>query len=425
MNSVTHTDNCYFTIMNGFSHVLLSHFSQIIDAINGNYFTLRGIDKPVLNLTTFDFLGLSQNQAIKRVSEEALEKYGCGSCGPRGFYGTIDPHLKIESEVARFLGTEEAIVYSDGASAVSSAIPAFSKKGDLLIIDEACGEPVLTGANLSRSTVQFFKHNDMKDLESILTNIAQDDKRLRRDATEQRRFIVVEGLYKNTGNFCPLPEIIALKEKFFYRLILDDSLAFGAVGKTGKGVTEMFGVPVTDVEIMTVALDTALASVGGLCVGTREIVDHQRLSGAGYCFSASAPPFLAAAATQALAELEANPTLITTLAANCKEMYEGLRGIKGWRVVSSAPSPVLHLAVDGAGLSRADQHEIVLRVAEECIHNGLAVVPSRYALGNKHAQDIQIQPSLRVAVSASLTSAEVKKAVSSLSKIAKQAVGTK
>ena len=79
---------------------------QIVENVVGNSVTIRGYDKPILNLSTFDFLGLSQSSRIKSVAEAALDKYGCGSCGPRGFYGTIDVHLKIEAEIARFMGTE-------------------------------------------------------------------------------------------------------------------------------------------------------------------------------------------------------------------------------------------------------------------------------------------------------------------------------
>jgi serine palmitoyltransferase len=92
-------------------------------------------------------------------------------------------------------------------------IPSFSKKGDLILVDECAGEPIISGTFLARSTVQRFKHNDMEDLRTILESIAADDKRLRRDPTQQRRFIIVEGLYRNVGDLCPLPEIVALKNQ--------------------------------------------------------------------------------------------------------------------------------------------------------------------------------------------------------------------
>lgn len=95
---------------------------------------VRGVNTEVLNLSSFDFYGFSQDDTVRVAARAALEKYGCGSCGPRGFYGTIDQHLRIEDAVARFMGAEEAISYSDSASTVASTIPAFAKKGDLLLV---------------------------------------------------------------------------------------------------------------------------------------------------------------------------------------------------------------------------------------------------------------------------------------------------
>ena len=201
---------------------------------------VRGVPTEVLNLSSFDFLGFSQDETVRVAARSALEKYGCGSCGPRGFYGTIDQHLKIEEAMALFMGTEEAISYSDGAATVSSTIPAFVKKGDLVLCDEACCEPIRMGLKLSRGTVQYFKHNDMEDLESLMQQVADDDIKSRKRNAEgmQRRFVVVEGLYRNTGDLCPLPEIVALKERFCYRLVLDESLSFGTMGGTGRGKSE-------------------------------------------------------------------------------------------------------------------------------------------------------------------------------------------
>ena len=102
-------------------------FKQLIDAVDGNYMIVRGVPTEVLNLSSFDFLGFSQDETVRVTARSALEKYGCGSCGPRGFYGTIDQHLMIEEAMAVFMGTEEAISYSDGAATVSSTIPAFVK----------------------------------------------------------------------------------------------------------------------------------------------------------------------------------------------------------------------------------------------------------------------------------------------------------
>jgi serine palmitoyltransferase len=119
------------------------------------------VSQTVLNFATHDFLSMSANPNVKEASRAALNKYGCGSCGPRGFYGTIDVHLELEAEMAKFTGTEGAIMYSDGASTVSSTIAAFAKRGDLLVVDDGVYEPLVTGITLSRANVEWFRHNDM------------------------------------------------------------------------------------------------------------------------------------------------------------------------------------------------------------------------------------------------------------------------
>ena len=111
--------------------------------------------------TTSSSIDTSNMNPIKKASVDALERYGCGACGPRGFYGTVDPHLKLEAEFTKFMGSDGAILYSDGASTVSSTIAAFCKRGDLLVVDEGVREPIIAGVKLSRAYVKWFKHNDM------------------------------------------------------------------------------------------------------------------------------------------------------------------------------------------------------------------------------------------------------------------------
>ena len=279
----------------------------------------------VLNFCNFDFLGFQTSDAIREASKTALNKYGCGSCGPRGFYGTIDAHLQIEEEISRFCGTDQAILYSDGASTCSSTVAAFAKRGDLLVVDEGVYEPISTGVYLSRANVHWFKHNDVQDLERVLQELQATDRKLGRKPGAQRRFIVVEGLYKNMGTIAPLDEIVALKHKYKYRLILDESFSFGTLGKTGRGALEEHHKrPMFDAEITTIALENAIGSIGGVTVGNEEVVDHQRLSGAGYCYSASAPPFTASAAVTSLRILEERPELVQRLQANVKYTYQRL-----------------------------------------------------------------------------------------------------
>jgi serine palmitoyltransferase len=276
---------------------------------------------------------------------------------------------------------QEAICYSDGASAVTSAISAFAKKGDLLLVDEACGEPVMSGANLSRSTVRYFRHNDMNHLHQLLEAIAAEDIKLKRDTSQQRRFIVTEGIFRNTGNICQLPDIIKLKEKFYYRLFLDETLSFGTLGKTGRGVTEHFGMKTSDVEIITFSTDTVLASVGGVCVGMKEIVDHQRLSGAGYCYSASTAPFLCAAAVHSLKILEMDGVrLISNLQQNSQYLYNELSKVAGIKIISNSASPVMHIVFTNSEHDASAESSKIKQLAHVLLENGLLVAISSFKL---------------------------------------------
>jgi serine palmitoyltransferase len=322
---------------------------------------------------------------------------------------------------------QEAIYYSDGASTVTSTIPAFSKRGDLIIMDEACNDAIVTGVELSRSTLISYRHNDMDHLREILTSIAADDKRKRFDTRQQRRFIVTEGLFRLVGDLCPLNEIMKLKEQFCYRLILDESTSFGVVGKTGRGVTELFGVDIADVEIITISVDTALASVGGLCVGSHEIVDHQRLSGAGYCFSAASPPFLAVAALTSLRRLdESGEALVESLQKRSERALTTLRKIKGFRVAGDEcgnasvnySSPVIHISVIPSESHTWEEDEMVINQAVEmCLQRGVGVTSAKYSSDRiSHMNKQRIRPSLKVCLSTALTLKEVETATSVIRK---------
>ena len=279
----------------------------------------------------------------------------------------------------------------------------------------------------------------------MLEGIAFDDACLHRDTTQQRRFIVVEGLYRNTGELCPLPELIELKDEFCYRLIVDESLSFGVFGRTGKGLTEYYNVDINEVDIMTISMDTSLAAVGGLCVGSREVVDHQRLSGAGYCFSASSPPFLSAVAQAALTELQSDPAILLRLHENSRLFSDWCTSLIP-QLSIVALSPVMHLrlrnppvAPDASALSFekiwAYEMDTMVRISNFCIYHGVGILPAKYpncwspweqtagvagvSTETKSGMPASLRPSLKVCISAILTEKQILEAVKVLAAAAK------
>lgn len=367
--------------------------------------------RTVLNLATHDYLGLSRHVAVQQAAEEALRHYGCGSCGPRGFYGTMDAHLELEETAAKWLGTEGAILYSDGASCIASTIASFAKRGDLIVVDEGCGEAIQTGVTLSRAHVKYYKHNDMADLERVLQQILSKDAKVGRKPNAQRRFLIAEAVYQKTGTICKLKEVVALKHKYSYRLVLDETNAIGVLGATGRGLTEACQLQrMRDVEITCWALEHAAGSIGGLTQGTDQVVEHQRLSGAGYCFSASSPPFTAVAATKAIqimanmAAVSNSNGLMPTLRRNISSVYTRLRQLCAQQlqdvvlVTSDAESPiqVLELA-DWPATQSLDQGAFWAAVVQEGWMKGVAWASSEHGL--------------RWVVTSSLTDADISQAL--------------
>ncbi|RXM34907.1 Serine palmitoyltransferase 1 [Acipenser ruthenus] len=308
--------------------------------------------KECINFASFNFLGLLDNERVKNQALTSLRKYGVGTCGPRGFYGTFDVHLELEERLAKFMRTEEAIIYSYGFATIASAIPAYSKRGDIVFVDEAACFSIQKGLQASRSNIKYFKHNDMDDLERLLKELETEDQENPRKARVTRRFIVVEGLYINTGDICPLPELVQLKYKYKVRILLEESLSFGVLGEHGRGVTEHFGVNIDDIDLISANMENSLASIGGFCCGRSFVIDHQRLSGQGYCFSASLPPMLAAAAIEALNIMEEDIDIFRLLRDKCKHIHSALQGISGLEVVGESISPAFHLQLEKSTGSR-------------------------------------------------------------------------
>ncbi|KRX80549.1 Serine palmitoyltransferase 1 [Trichinella sp. T6] len=308
----------------------------MIDSGLGKYVTIDG--KEYLNFATQNFLGLATDFKIQDSAIAALHKYGVGACGPRGFYGTIDIHLDLEERLAEFMRCEEAVLYSYGFATISSAIPAYCKRGDVIFCDAGVNFAIQKGLQASRSRVEFFEHNNTRDLERLLKIQRRKDILAcavhslcdwnPKKARVTRRFIVVEGIYLYYGDICPLVDLLKLKWKYKVRLFIDESISFGVLGAGGRGVTEHFGVDLDDVDMISSTLENAVSSIGGFTCGRSFVVDHQRLSGAGYCFSASMPPLLAAAAIRSLDLMQDEPERFQQLRKNSHQLFTALKSVK-------------------------------------------------------------------------------------------------
>ena len=364
-------------------------------------------DKADFVLSSYDFLGYKKDNRILQAAAQVIDDYGVGSCGPRGFYGTLDTHLDLEDKIADFMGTEAAIVYSYGPNTISSVIPAFAKPLDIIVCDEECHYGIQTGCKLSRAEVRYFKHNDLEDLQRVLQQVEREGgiECTKLTPSNRRRFLVVEGLYTSSGDLAPIRELVALKTSHCFRLILDDSMAFGVLGATGRGSTEHAGVPTAAVDILVASLETGAASAGGFCVGTQEVVSHQRLSGAGYCFSASMPPFLCVSGKEAVSLIESEPERRADLYDNTVAARRILSAISGVTVSGAEMSPIMHVRWEGATPHAYDD------VAEAMLlEKSVAIAQARYCPREVNAPNA----SLRLCMSARYSTKETITAIEAI-----------
>ena len=398
----------------------------------------------MLDLRHFDFFGFSKHPEVLQAATKSLQTNGCGSCGPRGFFGTVDVHLQLEKQIADFLGTEQCILYSHVMATVSSVIPAFAQKTDVIFCDEHINYNVQQGVHASRAIVHSFKHNDMDHLGKLLSKQSLEDTRSSEwlyntdhvgfnssDPTglarKRRYFLVVEGLYQNTGRICPLPELLTLKQRFGCYLIVDESISFGTLGKTGRGLAEHHGVATTEIDMLVGSVEHALGAVSGFCAGTKTIVSHQRLSGKGYCFSAASPPFTAAAACAALSVLESTPQRLAKLqevSIAVQQQFLSQSRIMELPVVLEGDimSPIKHLRLlrpTENGWNKQEQLTWMHKLASKMhSQHDIAVQVAHYSCLDRQ----KLPASIRICINHSLSIEQVPQLVSNLCQCVEQQV---
>jgi serine palmitoyltransferase len=164
-----------------------------------------GNGRTVVNLASYNYFNFTSNEVLKEKAVQTIRNYGVGPCGPPGFYGTQDVHMKVEADIAAFLGTTACIIYAQAFSTISSVIPAFSKRGDIIVADKGVNYAIRKGIQISRSHVRWYEHNDMEDLGRVLARVVKEQSR----KPLTRRFIITEGLFEGSGEISDLPKIVS------------------------------------------------------------------------------------------------------------------------------------------------------------------------------------------------------------------------
>lgn len=371
--------------------------------------------------------------------------------------------MDLERDIADFLGTEASILYSQGFSTVSSVIPAFCKRGDIIVADRAVNFAIQKGIQISRSTVRWYDHNDVNSLEEVLQAVEKERKKRRGPLT--RRFIITEGIFQRDGAMSDLPKLvrspsdnsttrpslgmhadicaqIELKQKYKYRLILDESYSFGAVGRTGRGLTEIYNVPASKVDMILGSCAIGLCAGGGFCAGSQIVVDHQRINGPSFVFSAAMPALLAVSASEGINIFRSTPSIFETLQENVRAARAILDRVDCVQVPSHPASPIIYVNIRGSTLMQPPgsplsgglhpssaslmsptkhakdlaasdfdlelEERLLQEVVDECLQGGVMVTKAKRLRGQEREE---ARPCLKLALTAALTKKETEKAV--------------
>lgn len=251
-----------------------------------------------------NYLGLTTNENVIEAGVKAIEQYGTGCSGSRFLNGTLELHLELENELAKFLRKEAVCTFSTGFQSNLGIISAIARHGDYIINDKENHASIYDGSQLSYAKRLLFKHNDMADLERILQNVSGKGGIL----------IVTDGVFSMSGDIANLPEICRLAKEYGARVMVDDAHGLGVIGEGGRGTASHFGLE-EEVDIYMGTFSKSLASLGGYMAAKKEVVEYVKHNSRPFIFSASITPASCATALAALKELEAHPELVTSLAS--------------------------------------------------------------------------------------------------------------
>jgi len=261
-----------------------------------------------------NYLGLTNHPKVKEAAIKAVEKYGSGCAGSRFLNGNLDIHDALEERLAAFFRQEAAVIFATGYQTNLGTISSLMGRNDVIILDKFDHASIIDGCRLSFGKVRKFRHNDMQDLERVLSSASDTAGKL----------IIVDGIFSMEGDITSLPDVIALAKKYGARVMVDDAHAIGVLGEEGRGTAEHFHLE-DEVDMIMGTYSKTLAAIGGFICASREVTNYVRHFARSLIFSASLAPALVAAVSAALDVIQEEPELRERLWHNTRKMLKGFK----------------------------------------------------------------------------------------------------
>jgi 8-amino-7-oxononanoate synthase len=333
---------------------------RTIEAIQGP--VVRMGDRFLVNFASNDYLGLSQHPSVKTAAKVSIDQFGAGSGASRLVTGTEYPHTKFEEEIARFKGTESALLFSSGYAAAIGTITSLVGPGDVVILDKLVHACLIDGAKLSGASLRIFPHNNATKLRHHLAWARQT-------YPQGKMLIVTESIFSMDGDFGDLAEIVDVKTEFQALLLVDEAHATGVFGPRGAGRVAALGLT-GQVDIQMGTLSKAFGASGGFICSSKTLIQLLVNRARSFIYSTALPPSCAAAASAALEIIQAGEgdTMRSRLWSNVLLLNECLE--PPLRQVPGPVSQIFPLVI-------GDEQQ-TLRLAEILYTNGFLAPAIRY-----------------------------------------------
>jgi 8-amino-7-oxononanoate synthase len=303
-------------------------YFRMLESAAGPVVEMEGARRIMLGSN--NYLGLTADERVIGGALDAVKRYGTGVTGSRLMNGTLDLHLELERELADWMGTEDALVYTTGHQANLGALGTLLEPGDTVVADSGDHASILDGIILSRAKLRAFRHNRLDLLEKRLRQAEADGGGI---------LVVVDGVFSMEGDVAPLNEIADLCARFGARLMVDEAHGLGVLGARGAGAAELLGVE-DRVDLRMATFSKSLASCGGVIAGPADVVDFLRIQSRPFLFTASGVPAAVGAALAAvrICRSDEGRELFARVLENGRYLNEGLRSL-GLHVVDPVALP--------------------------------------------------------------------------------------
>jgi 8-amino-7-oxononanoate synthase len=277
--------------------------------------TYDGKPRSVINLCSYNYLGMANHPEVIAAAHDALRTHGLGACGSPMLSGMTDLHRELERQVAKFLGREDAMLFNSGFGGALGTISGLLRKTDVAIMDNRSHLSLRDGATLSRCRMEKFEHNDPASLDTALSR-----------QQGRRQLVIVEGIYSMDGDFGNLKALIDVTESHGASIFVDEAHSILACGENGRGAAEKFGVE-DRVPLVYGTFSKAFAALGGFVAGSRDTLQYLRFYAHPYVYSCALPAVVVAAILKALEIGMREPELRTQLWENADYFHAQLRGL--------------------------------------------------------------------------------------------------